>query len=528
MAVASLAARLRSAPTTDLHVLARGSVATLTGGIVYGLSGFLFAVAATRALGADGAGVLFEAIALLTIGTTVALLGTDAGVIWAIPRYRAHNRSQDVARTLALALVPVAAVGLAFAALIAIAAPQIADVLFGGVHEDEAVPYLRLLAPFLPLLAASRLLASATRGYGRILPYVLIENAGKGVVRVLLALVAVAVGAGQLGFVSAWAVPILLGFAATATVLHRIVAADRVDPAAPRAEKRALAREFWGFTAPRSVQAFFSVTILWLDILLVGSLASTREAGIYAAATRYVTVSMLVLQMLFAALGPQVSDLIARDRIDRVETTYRTATIWVTALAWPLYVAIVSFAPTFLAVFGPEFVAGEDALVILAGASLVNLATGPGALVLLMSGRSRLLLANAVVSLAMNVTLNFVLIPALGITGAAIALGASVLFNSIAPLAQARYLLGIHPFTRGLALVATASVSLYGGLGIAFRVALGDSLPVLGVFVLAATALYLVFLWRFRDALELTTIGDALGLSRRRVEVAPAAPSGGA
>lgn len=92
-------------------------------------------------------------------------------------------------------------------------------------------------------------------------------------------------------------------------------------------------------------------------------------------------------------------------------------------------------------------------------------ASGIGAVdvVLLMGGKSIWNLANTVASLTLNLVLNLLLIPRLGITGAAIAWSVSILVNNLAPLTHVWAFLWLHPFGSAVARAALSAVALLRG-----------------------------------------------------------------
>jgi O-antigen/teichoic acid export membrane protein len=172
-----------------------------------------------------------------------------------------------------------------------------------------------------------------------------------------------------------------------------------------------------------------------------------------------------------------------------------------------------------MGLFGPEYVAGDTALLILCGGMLVNLATGNVTTVLLMGGKSSWNLYNAAASLTLNVVLNLILTPAMGITGAAIAWAASLIFINVAPLVQVGLFLDMRPpFGPGFVLVALATATCYGAFGLLLRYTLGMSVTTLALYVVAATALYAAALWRFREQLRLT---ELLHVARLRPNTSP-------
>ena len=182
----------------------------------------------------------------------------------------------------------------------------------------------------------------------------------------------------------------------------------------------------------------FATAILWLDTLLLGALRSPAEAGVYAAATRYLAVGQFIGVAISQVVGPKLSELLAsseRDR-SRLRQVFATSTAWLMLLSWPLYLTMIVMAPSLLAVFGERYPVAERVLMILGGAMLVATAVGPVDIVLLMSGKSLWNLLNTTVAVASNVVLNLLLIPHLGITGAAIAWAVSILLNNLLPLLQ--------------------------------------------------------------------------------------------
>ena len=118
---------------------------------------------------------------------------------------------------------------------------------------------------------------------------------------------------------------------------------------------RGSALEFWRFTAPRACQGTFQVTILWLDILLVGALVSRHAAGVYAAVSKLAMVGTFALEGTRLAISPQVSALLARGEHHRAAALYQTATRWLMLAAWPLYLVFAIFPAVVLGIFGPRY-----------------------------------------------------------------------------------------------------------------------------------------------------------------------------
>jgi O-antigen/teichoic acid export membrane protein len=499
-------------PAADLLGLARGWLLVLFGLISSSVLGFLFAIVVARGLGANGAGVFFAALALFTILSAAAQFGASTGAVRTVARFRALGRGGDVSRTLVVALCPVIAISVVLAVTLVVFAPEISRLMIRGADSDAAVPYLRVFAPFLPFASAAAVIVAATRGFGTMVPLVGVDQLGKGAARLLLGLAALASGLGGAALAVAWAVPIALACAVAGGALIVLVRREEASTskALRRSTRRGLTFEFWRFTAPRGVASIFQITLLWLDTILLAALASPHAAGIYTAAARYVTQGAVVIHAVVFVIGPLVSGLLATDERERAQAVYQTATSWVTALSWPIYFTLAAFAPLVLSIFGPEFVAGETALIILALAMLVAMASGPVNVVLVMAGKTSWNLFNAFLALAVNVVLNLALIPRFGLSGAATAWAASILVANVLPLIQLQLFLGLHPFGAGFTTVAVAAAAFYGGLGLVIRSAFGPGVAAFVVFAAVATSGYLAVLWRRRGALQLGVLRQSL------------------
>jgi O-antigen/teichoic acid export membrane protein len=495
-----------------LHELAAGSVLTIGGVIATGLLNFLVVIAVTRGFGPDGAGMFFQAVALFSILASLADLGASAGLVRSIPRFRALARIPDIRRVVAIAAWPVALIASLTAAILIILAPEVASII--GLDASEGPAAIRTLALFLPAAAVSSVALAAIRGFGTMLPYVALENVAKPVLRPILVVIALAMGVGVPGVLLAWAIPLGLILPVAALVLAASL--RRLGQAPLRAEPQptSLVSEFWRFSAPRGLAGIFQVAIVWLGVLLLGTLGSTNDAGVYGAVGRLVGLGVFAIEGVRLAIAPQISAALAENDRDGARLLYRVGTWWLMALSWPMYLTLATFGPVILQLFGPEFVRGENALFVISLAMLIGVGTGNVTVVLLMGGKSAWALVNTTLALLVNVVLNLALIPPLGMTGAAIAWAASIVVNNVVPLGQVWRLLGLDPFGRGFFIVAGLSAICFGGIGLVVRMILGPTIIGLLAFALPACALYVFLLYRFRGLLRLAAVRQAL-LPRR-------------
>src|SRR5207237_2550217 len=108
---------------------------------------------------------------------------------------------------------------------------------------------------------------------------------------------------------------------------------------------------FWSFAAARGAAMCFEIGVTWLDVILIAALRGPREAGIYAAASRFITAGTLGLQATRIAISPQMAAALAKDDRGTASELYSTSTVLVTVLSWPVYLSLAVFAPDILQLF---------------------------------------------------------------------------------------------------------------------------------------------------------------------------------
>ncbi|WP_326599684.1 lipopolysaccharide biosynthesis protein [Streptomyces sp. NBC_01803] len=500
----------------ETRAVARSGALGLLGAGVAALGGFALTGVVTHGLGPAGAGVFFSAFALFTILAAVGTAGADTALLYTATRGRALGRVAELRRVMAIAFGPAVLAATALAVALYAAAPTLARLLMDEEHRDQGADFLALLAPFLVCAITGLIAVQATRGFGGLRIYVGLQQLALPLGRVLLVAAVLAFGARGLAVPLAWAVPLLFTCPLALWALYGQL--RRTERAAPPATHPArpvgvIAREFWSYAAGRGFAQAFTQSIVWFDVIIVGALRSAHEAGIYAAASRFVTTGTLVMQAMRLAIQPQLGAALAVGDKRRAQDLYRISTQWITASSWPLYLVLATFGPQVLRVFGEDFAAGADALSVLSVAMLLNLATGNVNTVLLMAGKSRWTAVNTVVALAVNVGLNLLLVPDHGIVGAALAWSASIVCEQVMGMYEVRVLLALRGHGHGFALSAVLATVIFGGLGLALRLMAGTDLWVLLTYLGLALPLYAAALWRYRAVLELPAL---LGVVRAR------------
>ena len=549
--------RTASSLSPEIASVARGSVINLTAMILGAVLSFGLTVLVSRWLQPGAAGGFFELISLFTILSYTLYLGADTGLLRWIARARAIGGIADTRKIVKIAVVPVFIVGAVAAAAVWFAAPEIARVFMRGMAPGTAVADIRLIAPLVPLGSLSAVILAAARGFGRTWPYLAVQGLGQPALRIVFALVALFMGWGLRGVLVGWGFPVALGLVVSWYILARLIktevpadtpavlpsratrwrlpigrkevsslAAARLRLRGRRQGERGvlagdgeargerLGIEFWRFAAPRGLAGAFQIVVIWLDILLVGAVLSSYSAGVYAAVSKLALVGTFALEATRLAIGPQLSGVMARHEYDRAADLHQSATRWLVLASWPLYVMLAIFPAVVLGIFGHRYTVGAASLVAISLAMLVNLGTGNVTVVLLMGGKSSLSAYNALSALVVNVALNLILLPRIGIVGAAIAWAASIVVENVAAAIEVWLMFRIGPFGKGYWLAVAASLGCFVIPGFAARALFGQTLLALAAATITGLAIFGVVLWALRKRLQLTELMGSPRLRR--------------
>jgi O-antigen/teichoic acid export membrane protein len=509
----------------DLAAVGRGSLLGLAGAGFSAVANLALALVVTRGFGRHDAGLFFSATAIFLVLEMLSRMGTDYASIYFIARLRALGDSHLIVAHLRAIVKPVAAVVLTCAAALAIFAGPLSRSLLGG----SALLDLQVLAAILPFTVAYDICLAATRGFGTVKAATLLEKLIRPGLQLVLLLIVAAMGKANL-LALAWALPYLVVLPPAVVVLRRLIRKENV-----KQEHRPggdIAKTFWKFAAPRSISGLAQALLQRLDIVIVAAILGPADAAVYAAATRFLVLGQLGNQAISAPVEPRLSGLLARRDIAGAQDVYRMSTAWLICVNWPMFLVTAVYASTIMEAFGKGYHSGWSVATLLCLCMVVAVGVGLVDVVLVFGGRATWNLYNTVAALAINITVDVLLLPHIGVIGAAVGWGVAILATNIVPLLQIHRLLGLHPFGKRVftaAAITSVSFALIPGVT---RLLLGGGVVSLVVAAFLGLAVYVVLLRQFRDVLQLDLLLGRLmrlgGGGRRqpqaRAAVTPAAP----
>ncbi len=196
---------------------------------------------------------------------------------------------------------------------------------------------------------------------------------------------------------------------------------------------------------PMLATALANIGFSTLDVFLLSFYVSNAELGYYAAASKLAGFVNFPIIAVMGIIGPRLSDADARNDNALLRKTYGESTRLAGIAALPVVLAILFLPGPLLATFGSGFGGAVTAIYILLGGHMANLLVGPVSYLLWMTGHAAALQKVTMFALGFFMLSSLILMPVLGMEGAAISLTAGFILQSLGCIWLVRSRLGFNP-----------------------------------------------------------------------------------
>lgn len=448
-----------------MKITGGSAVAVLVGAIVAAGAGFGFNWVTARALGPSGTGVVLSFATWFTILLTLEKVGLDTAVMREAARAMAGVCEVPLKFVLRWAALLAAPISIVASGCLWTWAQPLGRLLADDPGVDR-VAIIRVGALVLPFAVIGLILLSAVRGTGDVVAFVAIEQVGKPVLRMAGAVVLIAFGvASAFTFSLAWAVPTLIGFAATATWLHRVSRRwPRFVPSGPDAIKGSR-RGLWRFAGPRAVNQGVDIVSSSVGVVLLAAFSTATETGLFGTAMRISLAGLLVYHAVRLLVSPAIAHAIAANDRERMRRIYESSNVLLIAMSWPVYLFVLGGTGLVLGLFGGGFGSAVGMLQILVLAGMGMTFLGNMQTVVLMAGSSSAALGATCVGFVANLAITVLLLGSLGGVGAAVGWAAGAVAEAAVLLRVVRGM-GLDPAGGATIRIAAKTAMVFGPVAV--------------------------------------------------------------
>ncbi len=430
----------RPAATFEQNILltAKGGSIVFVGKLFNVVSRLVITLLLTRLLGPEQYGLYNIALSAATIASGLALLGLDTALVRYVALYASRRDEEKVWGSLQIAIGIAMALSAVMSAVLFGLAHVIAVEVF---HNAALAPALQLMSLAVPFLGLSDLLAGATRGFKHMEHMVIAQNFAQPAVRASLIVLFALAGLDLLEAVVSYALADLVASLVLFYFLNRQFSLRRPLNAAQRET-----REVLSYSVPMWLSQMITTFRGSIQTIMLGSLNSVFSVGVFSVANQLNTFADLVQSSVTTSVRPIIVEVHDRGNREQLGRIYQTVSKWMFSFNFPVFLIIVLFPSEILSIFGKDFAQGALALVLLSWASLVDAVTGMCGAILDMTGYTKLKLMNSIIRIALTLFVSLLLIPSLGMVGAAVSALVGVTVLNVLRVVEVYVLFRLIPY----------------------------------------------------------------------------------
>ena len=391
--------------------------------IVSAAIAFISQVFLARWMGSFEYGIFVLVWVTMVIAGNVSCLGFHTSVIRFIPEYREKGMLAELRGILIASRLFVLLASTAIAALGALAVVLLAP----HIESYYVVPFV-LGFVCLPMIALSDLL----QGLSRANSWAVFALSPTYLVRpvLILVLMAAALMAGYRPDAETALIVAILATYAT-TIWQFAGVTGRIDRRMPVGPRTVHFREWFAVSLPIFLVESFFFLLTNADVLMVGFFMQPDDVAIYFATVKTLALVHFVYFAVKAGVAQRYAAYTHGDT-GKLAAFARDTVAWTFWPSLAMAAVVLLLGEPMLTLFGPGFDAGYPLLFLLVIGVVARSAVGPAESLLTMTGNQNVCAFVYAVTLALNIALSVVLIPAFGLWGAAIATTASMAFEAVA------------------------------------------------------------------------------------------------
>jgi O-antigen/teichoic acid export membrane protein len=414
--------------------LLRGSALVLLLKVLGALSGYAFVFLLVKHYGKEGYGSFELAFTVLSLASALNRWGWDGIVVREVLARKGNKKKQASVVTAAFTFVFLTGMILGLALIFG------ADLIGTWFHSDQLPTSLRVAAVVLIPWGWFQLRSDVFRAKNNLLAYGLWQY---GTLTLLAS-------------VFLFVVPIDTDTVSPVTVLGVVLVPFYLWNAWSRywsSERDVPFRDQWNewkMALPGAtsmlVSSLLYLVLMWSDTLMLGYFLDESAVGLYRVAFKVATLIVFAQFAVNAQAAPDIARYWAQGNKELLQNAVRRIAWINTVVAVPAFLVLVAGAPWFLGFFGADFSSQAGTLRWLAVGQLTNALCGPVMYLLNMTGHENSARNTMAVGVLVNIAGNAILIPTVGIAGAAIATSATMAFWNLWAMIAVYRKTGIRTF----------------------------------------------------------------------------------
>lgn len=398
----------------SLRKIARGTGIALVGIV----SGLLFNLVARLVIARHGLqanyGIFSLALAILSIAAILASLSLHRGATRYIAYFRGKEDTAKIHETISSSIKLSAVSSIILGLVIFFAAESIALKLF---HAPNLALPLKVFSAGIPFFVLMQVLTGIFRGFDRIEAKVIFRYIMLNILFIVMLAVTTIFHLPFNTMFYGYLAALVITFTTLATYTTRKL--PELIGSMGTKDTEPITKELLLFSLPLMGVTMLHMVISWTDTIMLGYFKTPEIVGLYNAAHPLAQSISVPLTALVLIYTPIATGLYSRNLMSELRKNYIISTKWLMFMILPIFLVLFLFPGAVITLlFGASYIPAVAALKILSFGFIISNLLGPNAATLTALGHPRFLMCATLTAAILNIVLNILLIPPMGIIGA--------------------------------------------------------------------------------------------------------------
>ncbi len=400
----------------DVSEVLKGGVVAFLYRIATMLVTYALMIFISKKLGTEGIGIFNICLAVSGILVMVGCVGFNTSVVRFVSQYMAKGWI----RTITALYKKMMRYSIWFSLLLGAGLFLLAPIISINLYNDPALilPF-QITALTLPFLVIATINVELIRGFKLVQISEFFRNLSLQLTALIGTFIAsffILTAAQPLMFYGLGAV---FSFIFTTIFIQKRLAKQNLTIIASEIEPAFSFKYHFLISLPMILTSFIQLINGKIDILMLKYFMSTASVGIFSMAFKLSVITNFVIGALKTIAMPKVSELFWSDKRIELNNVIQYSNRLTFLFAFPISLVLILFPEFILGLIGEEFKVGATTLQIFAATQLINASSGMVAVFLNMTGDQSYFTKIVAITTSINIVLNILLIPILGMEGAA-------------------------------------------------------------------------------------------------------------
>jgi O-antigen/teichoic acid export membrane protein len=430
----------------SLKLLAKSSVIVFLSIVLSKIFTYAYRIIIARSLGPEVYGLFSLAIMVLGWFVAFSSLGLNAGLLRYVALYRGGKEVNKI-RFIFKTSIIVILVSTTISSIILFLSSEFISINF--FHNSDLIIFLKIFSVLIPLSVFSNIFLSIIQAYEKINWHAFILNILQNAVKLIMIIILIFLGLKTNAIIFSYFLAIVAILFVSYFVCKYKIPEIFKKYELQKKIKKDINKKLFSYSFPALFAGVLGMVLYWIDSFFIGYFKTTADVGFYNAAIPITLLLFITPELFTRLLFPLITKEYARKNKEAIKELSQQIGKWVFTLNLPIFIIIILFPGAIINIlFGKEYLVAETALRILSIGTFFSSLAFIASRLILMVGKTKVLLMDLILVFIINIILNIILVPLYGLSGAAFSTMICGLILSLLFFLQARNYTSIVPIRR--------------------------------------------------------------------------------